>query len=114
MKDKKILSELRLIASQLPIVTTREKVRVHGSEILKNNPDAKDEIGEPVSAHKYYHISADMRRNHYRAMKKIYQSGGIDAVNAYIKIMNEIVMGKNKMMEEVIGGISERAQSFKL
>lgn len=96
MKDKKVLSKLRDIASKLPQIQIPQKVRVYGQMLLEKNNDAKDAQGNPIDAKKYYHVTVPVLKNHYKQMKRLFEEGGVDKVNEYIIACNDLVLQRQK------------------
>lgn len=93
-------SKLRQIADQLPLFPklkngkidfTYAKRIVYGDEILKENPDAKDEKGNPILANKQYGVLKPIIKyhNHFLNLKNIFKNDGESGVNKYINTVFE-------------------------
>lgn len=110
--DKKVLKQIRHFAAMLPVVSSPCKGKVLGSEILKQNPNAKDAEGNPLAPQKVYMYDARVNHNHVRAMKKIYKSKGNGGLLQYAQMMKDFQEGRIKMLDTVIGGMEERKASL--
>lgn len=112
--NKKDLRNLREVANAMPAYYQTTYVRVSGAETLKENSSAKDEKGEPLDPNVTYLQQVQMPVNHYRAMKKLLKSGGIEAVKKYIsemaKVEHNVVNGQASMLV----GMEERAKKFEI
>lgn len=93
-------SKLRQIADQLPLFPklkngkidfTYAKRIVYGNEILKENPEAKDEKGNQILASKQYGVLKPIVKyhNHFLNLKNIFKNDGEYGVNKYIQTVFE-------------------------
>jgi len=112
MANKKTLKSFREVSRKLPIVEQPTRMKVIGSEIIKHNPNAKDTEGNALDSEKVYSCDATMKKNHYRAMKKIFKKGGIESVNKYIQDVIAFENGRRSLINESLGGLTERRQSI--
>jgi len=112
MANKKILKTLRQVNSKLPPISQPAKMKILGSEIIKHNPNATDSDGNQINADKVYSCDATVRKNHYRAMKKILKKGGVDEVNKYIKEIISFEEGRRKLINDTMGGLQNRVNSI--
>lgn len=87
---KKLLKEFKEVAAMFPKTYSPSRIRVTGAEILKYNPDKKDEKGNPVQPDKIYMMDGGVRNNHMRGLKKAYQREGMKGVEKYVKQMAEM------------------------
>lgn len=91
---KKYLQE---IERQLPVVgVAGAKIRVKGSSFIdaykknpKNDPNdgPKDKSGKLINPDATYHVESQSGHNvnHFKKLKKAFESGGSTAVNAYVQ-----------------------------
>lgn len=110
---KKVLKQLRQFEQMLPQTTSSANVYATGKELLEIRPDLKDSSGKPIDPNKSYLVPGYVRNNHYRTMKKIYKKKGEEGLKEFAKMMGDFENGRITMVEEAIGGISERAQSIR-
>lgn len=111
-KNKKILAELRKAAFLLPVYQKQQMLPMSGSEILKQNPDTKDENGNSLKSSATYIVPVLKPVNHYRVMKDLLNKYGIAAVDKYVLEMAEVANNAVKGESEVIGGLQDRMKSF--
>lgn len=81
---------LRQIADTLPTVfyTVQESQVWSGKDLLLTGYESQADI----DPNQEYTIDSpvNIASNHYRRMKKLYQSHGVEAVNAYVQKVNEL------------------------
>jgi hypothetical protein len=102
---KSHLRELRQLANLLPVTYQNRSVfrRIHGSEILKHKPEAKDQKGKAIDPNMHYMIKVSDQEptNDYRRLKKIYRREGIKAVRQYCQEVHEL----NQNQVKSVGGL---------
>lgn len=69
---KKHVNYLRTTAANLPTVFEKQKVSVVGSDILKENPEAKDGDGKPISPQRIYTTLLPKPVNHENRLKQLW------------------------------------------
>lgn len=69
-----------------PVVTYRI---VEGFEILKKNPDAKDEKGNPLNTKKRYRQAIVLCEDHFEKLKAAFKSFGESGVKDYCDIVKK-------------------------
>lgn len=98
---KKILKKVKEVSRLLPAQFTNGKMFIKGQQIidmrirqahLKREPvkPAKDIEGNDIEPDKQYSIDIDIRVNHTRRMKRLYNSGGMEAVKRYVREVLEL------------------------
>lgn len=106
-RDKQIHRDMQQIAMRLPFnyVEAPASIQYRGSEILEQNPEAKDKEGNPVDPKKIYSINGVQRHavDHYKRMKRIFRKSGEKGVQHYITEVLALEM--HAMKPKSIGGI---------
>lgn len=99
---KKVLKNIRIIASKLPVETDGESTNwVSGAEILRGNPDAKTAKGEPIESKKWYSVKTGIpTENHNKRMCAAYQSKGEQGVQDYINAIVEREKNKQESKKQ--------------
>ncbi len=107
------LKNIREVANKMPAYYQTTWVRRTVAEILADDPTATNN-GEPFNPEMTYLQQIMMPVNHYRAMKKLWKSGGIESVKKYIadmaKVEHNVVNGQASMLV----GMEERAKKFEI
>lgn len=112
-KKKRLLKEMRQAAALLPRITIPTKINVTGLELLKNGTTT-DKDGSPIDSETIYQIDAETTLNHVRKMKKLYNKGGIEAVDKYVMENAALANAAVKGQEEILSGIEKRAGQFSI
>lgn len=106
-RDKQIHRDMQQIAARLPFnyVEHKASIQYRGSEILEQNPDAKDRDGNPIDPKKIYSIAGVQRHpvDHYKRMKRIYRRDGEAGVKHYIAEVMALEM--HAVQPKSFGGI---------
>lgn len=85
---KTIKKEIRRMAKGLPPLTHKkrsQKIRVKGSAVLAENPNAVDEKGIRLSESKYYLQTQPLPVNHEKELEQTFIDFGWDGVHNYIE-----------------------------
>lgn len=84
MPKKRSFKQMREVAAQLPVQFTDAAMTLKGEKILEQNPKAVDAKGTPIDPEKWYTSPTRQMVNHYRRIKKLFNSGGYPAVAEYV------------------------------
>lgn len=90
--NQKIVKALRKISRDLHAAIVEDQVRRDGSFLLKQNPDQVDQDGRPLNPAKKY-VRAELREvDHFKVIKNLYKTSGIDAVGKYVVQQNNLYL----------------------
>lgn len=81
--NKRKLKELRDIAADIPEIVEKYKVILSGRELLKENAEIKNSVGEEIIPSKKYSIEKVRKVDHYKNVIAAYKKGGINEVGQY-------------------------------
>lgn len=85
MPDKRSFKNMRAVAANLPVQYHDGVMVIKGSEIIKQlGSVGKDKEGEKIDSDKWYKVPVQQPVNHYRRIKKLFNSKGYAGVSAYV------------------------------
>lgn len=78
------LKQLRKAAQLFPTTMETRKVRMLGADILKQKPDMKMANGKALDKELYYFVDVTVPKSQYNELRRLYNTGGMEAVNKYM------------------------------
>lgn len=112
-KKKQLLQEFRQASYMLPKITIPTKVNVTGLELMKDGTTV-DVDGNQIDSENVYQVDAETNLNHVRKMKRLYKSGGVEAVDNYILETAALANNAVKGQDDIISGMAQRASQFSI
>ena len=84
---REVQRRIRKIAQACPPLehkTRTQRIRIAGSKLLSDNPEAKDDKGKPIDPKLVYIDTVALPVNHEKELEQVYIIHGWAAVNNYV------------------------------